>query len=121
MIRSIAAVAAGYVVFGGSAALLFELSGQQAHGPASTAFKVGSIIWGVVFALIAGWLTARIAIRRPATHAAVLAGLIAAGAVISLAFSARDAATWSQVAALVLMAPAAWIGGAAAQRIVSID
>jgi hypothetical protein len=114
MLRSIGAVAAGYLVFGSSAALLFQVSGQGAHDQAPVGFKIGSIIWGAVFALVAGWLTARIAVRRPATHAAVLAGLIALGAVISLAAAAG--AKWSQLSALAVMAPCAWIGGVLAAR-----
>ena len=110
VLRSIAAVVAGYVVFAGSAALLFQLSGIDPHAPSSAGFKIGSIIWGVVFALVAGWLTARVAARRPGAHAAVLALLIAAGALISL-LASSPASVWSQMAALVLMAPAAWIGG----------
>jgi hypothetical protein len=115
MVRSIGAVAAGYLIFGSSAALLFQMSGQLPHEPAPLGFKIGSIVWGAVFALIAGWLTARIAVRRPATHAGVLAGLIAVGAVLSLVADPSGAA-WSQVAALAVMAPGAWIGGLAARR-----
>ena len=109
MLRSIGAVAAGYLVFGSSAALLFQMSGQAPHAPAPTGFKIASIVWGAVFALIAGWLTARIAVRKPATHAAILAGVIALGASISLV--AASGANWSQVAALAVMAPCAWLGG----------
>jgi multisubunit Na+/H+ antiporter MnhE subunit len=115
MLRSIAAVVAGYVVFGGSAELLFQISGQDPHAASSAGFKVASVIWGVVFALIAGWLTARIAVRRPATHAGILAGLIALSSVMSMAFSHAES-LWTQVAALVFMAPAAWIGGSLARR-----
>jgi hypothetical protein len=110
MLRSIGAVAAGYVVFGASAALLFQLSGQAPHAAAPVGFKVASIAWGAVFALIAGWLTARIAARRPATHAAVLALLIALGAVASL-LAQPSAAKWSQIGAATIMAPCAWLGG----------
>jgi hypothetical protein len=110
MLRSIGAVAAGYIIFGGSAALLFQLSGQLPHEEASAAFKAGSIVWGAVFALVAGWLTARIAARRPGTHAGVLAALIALGAVGSIVAAPSDA-RWSQIAALLVMAPCAWIGG----------
>ena len=109
MLRSIGAVAVGYLVFGSSAALLFQMSGQPPHEQAPVAFKIGSIVWGAVFALVAGWLTARIAVRRPATHAAVLAGVIALGALISLA--AAPGAKWSQLSALAVMAPCAWLGG----------
>lgn len=115
MIRSLGAVAAGYLVFAGSAALLFQLSGQAPHAPATQAFKIGSIVWGCVSALIAGFLTAHVAGRRPSTHAAIVALIIAAGAVLSLVLAPPGTARWSQVAALVLMAPCAWIGGAVAR------
>ena len=110
MVRSIGAVAAGYMVFGASAFLLFQLSGIDPHQPAPVTFKIASIIWGCVFALVAGWLTARVAGTRPVVHAAVLAVLIALGALASLATRPGDA-MWSQISALVLMAPCAWLGG----------
>ena len=110
MLRSIGAVAAGYFIFGASGFLLFQLSGQDPHQQAPLTFKIATIIWGCVFALVAGWLTARIAPRKPATHAAVLATLIALGAVVSLAARPSDA-KWSQLSALAVMAPCAWLGG----------
>jgi hypothetical protein len=110
MLRSIGAVAAGYVVFGGSAALLFQVSGQAPHEAAPVWFKVAAIAWGAVSALIAGWLTARIAVRRPATHAAILAGLIAVGAIASMVAD-LSGEKWSQTSAAVIMAPTAWLGG----------
>ncbi len=110
MLRSVAAVAAGYFVFAASAVMLFQLSGVDPHAPTSAGFKIGNVVWGVVFALVAGWLTARVAARRPGTHAAVLALLIALGAVVSL-LASRSASSWSQASALLFMAPAAWIGG----------
>ena len=110
MLRSAGAVAAGYLIFGGSGLLLFQLSGRDPHLPAPLTFKIATIIWGCVFALVAGWLTARIAPKRPATHAAVLAVLIGAGACASL-IASPPGATWSQISALVLMAPCAWLGG----------
>ena len=110
MWRSIGAVAAGDIIFGASAVLLFQLSGQKPHGTAPIGFKIGSIIWGAVFAGVAGWLTARIAPRKPATHAAILAGVIALGATISLVAS-PPGAKWSQISALAVMAPCAWLGG----------
>ncbi len=115
MIRSIGAVAAGYLVFAGSAALLFQLSGQAPHAAATQAFKIGSIVWGCVFALIAGFLTAHIAGRRPSTHAAVVGAIIAVGALLSMVLTPPGTARWSQIAALLLMAPCAWLGGAVAR------
>jgi hypothetical protein len=115
MLRSLGAVAAGYIVFATSAVLLFQLSGQAPHEAASSGFKIGSIIWGAVFALIAGWMTGRVAGRRPATHAAVLAALIALGATVSLV-ARPSGAIWSQVGALAVMAPCTWLGGLLSRR-----
>ena len=115
MLRSIGAVAAGYVVFGASAALLFQLSGQDPHAAAPVAFKIATIVWGAVFASVAGWLTARIAVRRPATHAAILAGIIVLGAAVSMAARSNEA-TWTQAAAIVVMAPCAMLGGVRASH-----
>jgi hypothetical protein len=114
MLRSIGAVAAGYLVFAGSAALLFQLSGQDPHAPSTATFKIGSIVWGCGFALVAGFLTAHIAGRKPSTHGAVLAALVAAGALVSLI--ASGGARWSQLSALLLMAPLVWVGGAVAGK-----
>lgn len=110
MLRSAGAVAAGYMVFGASAFLLFQLSGIDPHQPAPIGFKIASVIWGCVFALVAGWLTARVAGTRPVVHAAILAVLIALGALVSIATRPGEA-MWSQISALALMAPSACLGG----------
>jgi hypothetical protein len=110
MLRSIGAVAAGYVVFGASGALLFQVSGQPPHEAAPLGFKAAAIAWGSVCALIAGWITARIAVRRPSSHAAILAGLIAIGAIGSM-IADPAGQKWSQISAAVIMAPCAWLGG----------
>ncbi len=111
MVRSIAAIVAGYLVFGVSAFALFRVAGVEPHAPASGGFILFSIVWGVFFALLAGWLTIRIAARRALWPALVLAGMVAVGAVLSLVFSS-GAAIWSQLAAIILMAPAVGLGGA---------
>ena len=115
MLRSIGAVAAGYFIFAASAALLFQLSGQEPHGAAPLTFRIASVVWGAVFALVGGWLAAHVAVRRPATHAAVVAALIALGAIVSMLARPSDA-MWSQLSALIVMAPCAWLGGVLAAR-----
>ena len=115
MLRSIGAVVAGYFVFALSAVLLFQLSGQEPHADAPLAFKIASVVWGAVFALVAGWLAAHVSVRKPATHAAIVAAVIALGALVSLAMRPSDA-RWSPIAALVVMAPCAWLGGVVAAR-----
>jgi hypothetical protein len=115
MLRSIGAVVAGYFVFAVSAVLLFQLSGQAPHADAPLGFKIASIVWGAVFALVGGWLAAHVSVRRPATHAAVVALVIAAGAAASMLADA-GAARWSQAGALAIMAPCAWLGGVLAAK-----
>jgi hypothetical protein len=109
MLRSIGAVAAGYLIFAMSAVLLFQMSGRAPHAAQPLSFEIASVVWGCVFALVAGWLTARIAARKPEVHAAILAGVIALGALGSLVAAAG--AKWTQIAAIVVMAPCAWLGG----------
>ena len=116
--RSLGSIAAGYLIFGASGFLLFQLAGVDPHAPASAGFKVAAIVWGCVFALVAGWLTARIAGRRPATHAGILALLIAVIALASL-LASPGVSKWSQLSAAALMAPCAWAGGLLSRR--SID
>ena len=110
MLRSIGAVVAGYFVFAVAAALLFQLSGQAPHEPATTAFKIASVAWGAAFAMIGGWLAARVARGRPLRHALAVGALIAFGALVSLAADISGA-IWSQVSAMAVMAPSAALGG----------
>lgn len=111
VIRSIAAVLLGYVVFAGAAYALFRFSGQAPHAHASPAFMLASIVSGVVFACLGGYLAARLAGHHPRAHGVAVALLLALGAAASLAATRGHGAVWSQVAALVLMAPSAALGG----------
>ncbi len=109
MLRAIAGVIVGYLIFGVSAALLFALSGRPAHHTAPTVFMVGSIIYGMAFAFLGGWVATIVGRRRGTALGVGI--LIAVGALISLVASPAGNAIWSQVAALVLMAPAAALAG----------
>ena len=66
-----------------------------------------SVLPGAFFAFLAGYWAGKCAQRRSLVASIWVAGLIAAGATISLINEAH----WSQVAALLLMAPAALVGG----------
>jgi hypothetical protein len=111
MFRSIGAVIAGYLLFAVSAFLFFRLSGQAPHAAAAPAVMAGSIGVGVVAAFAGGFAAARLAGRKPLAHGLAVAAVIALGASVSLAGTIGHGAIWSQVAALLLMAPAAAIGG----------
>ena len=110
-LRSIGSVFLGYLVFALSAFAFFQMSGQAPHAPAPLPVMLGSTLVGVVFALIGGYLAAALAGRRPAAHGYAVAVILALGAVVSLASTIGHGAIWSQLAALVFMAPSAAAGG----------
>jgi hypothetical protein len=107
--RTVLAVVAGYAVFAISAAAFFNLAGVDPHEPATTRFMGVSIVYGVVFAFLGGGLAATMARRRAAAWG--VAALLALGALVSLLARPGAGAVWSQVAALLTMAPAAAAGG----------
>ena len=109
--RSILAVVAGYVIFAVSAFAFFRLSGQLPHQTAPLPTMLSSAAVGVVFALLGGYVAAWIARRRPLAHGVAVAILLALGATVSLVSTLGHGAIWSQIAALVLMAPGAALGG----------
>src|SRR5262245_40826968 len=111
MIRSIIAIMAGYFVFAVSAGLLFSLSGRDPHDSVPAWFLVTSILYGCLFAALGGYLAALIARRKVIQHAAALTIVIGAGALVSILSRPGAGAIWSQLAALLLMAPSAMVGG----------
>lgn len=111
MARGLLGVLAGYIIFAGSALLLFFISRHDPHAPASLPFLIFSVVYGMVFALLAGYLAAAIAGRGGMLYAMGVAIAIAAGALVSLMARPGKGAIWSQLAALLLMAPASVLGG----------
>jgi hypothetical protein len=111
MIRSVIAIIVGYFVFAASAALLFSLSGRDPHDAVPVWFLVTSILYGCAFAALGGYLAALIAQRKVFRHAAILTIVIGAGAFVSLLSRPGKGAIWSQLAALLLMAPSTIAGG----------
>jgi len=111
MIRSVVAMIVGYFVFAVSAVLLFSLSGRDPHDAVPAWFLVTSILYGCAFAALGGYLAAVIAGRKAFQHAAILTIVIGAGALVSLLSRPGKGAIWSQLAALLLMAPSAMMGG----------
>ena len=103
--RGILGALLGYVIFATPAALMFNLMGWDPHAPASLAVIVASTVVGIVAAAIGGYVAARIG--RARWPGVVVAALIAVGALISLVASPGGGAIWSQLVAILLMAPAA--------------
>jgi len=111
MARSIIAVVVGYFIFALSAFAFFQITGQAPHQAAPVPIMLGSVALGMIFALLGGYVAARLAQRRPLAHGAAVALVLALGAAISLLSTLGKGAVWSQVAALLLMAPCAVLGG----------
>lgn len=109
--RSILAVVAGYLVFGISAAVLFNVSGMDPHAPASMPFMIGTTIYGIVFAALGAFVATKLAPSNPHIHAFIVAGLIDLGAVISLIASPAGDSMWSQIATIAFMSTAAILVG----------
>jgi hypothetical protein len=110
MLRSVIAVVAGYLVFAFSAALLFGLSGVDPHAVPSLTFGIGSVVFGMVFAALGGWVAARLAPSNPAAHVRGVALVLATIALVSMVAGWGDGSPWSQLAALLLMAPSTLLG-----------
>jgi hypothetical protein len=108
-VRSLFAVVAGYLVFGLAAVILFQVAGVDPHAQATAGFKIFSIVWGIAFALGAGFFAAKLAPRRPLVHAATVAALVAIAATVSLVGMTES--KWAQIAAIVFTTPSVILGG----------
>jgi hypothetical protein len=109
--RSVIAVIVGYLIFALSAFAFFQISGQPPHQAAPVPIMIGSIAFGMVFALLGGYVAAWLARRRPLAHGVGVAAVLALGAAISSLNTMGKGAVWSQVAALAFMTPCAVLGG----------
>jgi hypothetical protein len=108
MLRTIAGIVLGYLIFGVSAFLLFRLADQDPHAPAPLGFEVIAVVYGIFFAALGGYLGTAISGRRALRVAITIAAILAAGAIASLI---ATGISWSPVAALACMTPAAVAGG----------
>jgi hypothetical protein len=110
------AVIAGYLVFVASTLALFKLSGHDPHAPASLTFMGLSVLYGMFFAAVGGFIAAWLARRWEFEHSLAVATLIAASGAASLLARPGPGALWTQLAAVLIMAPMAMVGGYLRQR-----
>jgi len=111
ILRSVLVVVAGYLVFALPAFAVFRLSGRPPHAPAPLSFMLLSYAVGMSSAFIGGYLAARLARSHRLLHGAAVCAALVLGAAGSLLSTVGSGAVWSQVGALVLMAPCALLGG----------
>lgn len=114
--RSFLAVVTGYLVFAVGSVLLFRLSGVKPGDPPTIQFAVISILCGMALAFLGGFAAAALGHARPRFHSGLVALIIAVIAVASLIAQFDSGSVWSQAAAVVLMAPAAALGGLLRER-----
>ena len=100
----------GFLLFAGLRFLLLQITQTNPHGPASISFKLFSIVFGILFALLAGYVASFIGGRPDFVAAWIVSALIAVGAIVWMAMTV---VAWNQVTVLLFMTPAAIVGGRA--------
>jgi hypothetical protein len=106
IVRSVVAVLAGFfavMMLGAVADMMLERAAPPNALVIKLAYETG-------FALIAGYIAARVGVRKPLQHALIMATLVLAGRAIIAALTWKDAPPWFHIAVLVLIVPAALLG-----------
>jgi fructose-specific phosphotransferase system IIC component len=98
----------GYLLFAIAYYLLFHVTNTDPHAAASITFELVAVIYGLLFALLAGYIASFIGGRPHFVAAWIVGALIALAEIISMI---RFGIGWVQMLALVLMGPAAVLGG----------
>jgi len=120
MIRSIAAVAAGFVAVAGLSLATDEVFHLlQVYPPwgvtmTDARLYVLALSYRVVYTVLGGWITARLAPGAPMRYVTVLAiiGLIGGAAGVAVALGRSDLGPlWYPIAILLTAYPCTWLGG----------
>ncbi len=98
----------GYLLFELLWRAIFQVTNTDPHAPASISFEVGAVIFGLLFALLSGYIAALVGGRPHYVAAWVAAVLVALTAIVVMA---RDVVAWPQMTKLFLMSPAVVAGG----------
>jgi hypothetical protein len=106
--RVFSGVALGYLLFRLLWFAVFRVTNTDPHARASISFETVAIVFGLLFALLAGYLASFIGGRPHFVAAWIVGTLIALGAIVTMV---RYGIAWPQMAALLFMAPAAVVGG----------
>jgi hypothetical protein len=117
VVRSVVSIAAGFfavMVLGAAADVVLGQVSPDAFDPQGHARTESTLFiklsYETLFALVAGYLTARIAVRRPFTHTLVMAGIVLAGRAFIAVATWDVVPLWFNLGVLVLIVPAALLG-----------
>jgi putative membrane protein (TIGR04086 family) len=116
ILRSIGVVLVGYIIFVALTLAFFKLSGYPPHQEVPPTIMLASIVVGIVAAFLGGYVAAYLAGHNPLLHGLAVGLILGLGAAVSLISTIGHGAIWSQVCALLLMVPAAAIGGVVRDR-----
>lgn len=105
VLRAIAGIVVGWVIFAFSAIFLFRITDKDPHTWPGWSYAVGSVLYGMLFATVAGWILAMIAKEKANQAAIILAVLIALSALASITMLRSGGSYWSPIATAILMAP----------------
>ena len=117
VVRSVVSVAAGFfavMVLGAAADVVLghvspDAFDAQGHARVESTLFI-KLAYETLFALLAGYLTARIAVRKPFTHVLVMAGIVLAGRAFIAVATWDVVPLWFNLGVLVLIVPAALLG-----------
>lgn len=106
--RVFSGIVLGYLLFEGLWFGVFRVTNTDMHAPGSISFELGAVVFGLLFALAAGYFASFIGGRRNFVAAQVAGALVALTAIVVMI---RKGVAWPQLAALFFMTPAVIVGG----------
>lgn len=106
--RVFSGIVLGYLLFELLWFGVFRVTNTDPHAPASISFQLGAVVFGLLFALLAGYLASFIGGRPHFVAAWIVGALVVVTAVVNMI---RNSVAWPEIAALLFMAPAAVVGG----------
>ena len=117
VVRSVVSVAAGFfavMVLGAAADIVLgqlqpNAFDAQGHVRAESALFI-KLAYETLFALLAGYITARIAVRKPFNHVLIMAAIVLAGRAFIAVATWDVVPLWFNLGVLALIIPAALLG-----------
>lgn len=111
MLRSVGAVAAGYLLIAAAIIILFAVTYPDPTVIPGQGFMLFSLVYGFIFGILGGWVCGLIAKRAEIKHAAVIAGIGILLTLLSMLFAPGREPMWYQLANMAVLTAAVLLGG----------